>query len=155
MPADVATVLAAHKRAQAKDWLRHGQDYGSGPDDCSEGLAFCGQRGQPLNHQSVLKAGKGRFEAAGFGRDWVPRDARKTFGMVMRRKGKATMADVSAAMGHSAIGVTDRVYVGTYPDDVADVAAVIDRVFPPAPPQASGVKLAQAHRLRSSYWLPA
>ena len=49
----------------------------------------------------------------------------------MRDKAKAPMADVSAAMGHSAIGVTDRVYVGTYTDDVADVAAVMDKVFPP------------------------
>ena len=49
----------------------------------------------------------------------------------MRHKAKAPMADVSAAMGHSAIGATDRVYVGTYTDDVADVAAVMDNVFPP------------------------
>ena len=60
MPADVATDLAAHKRAQAKDRLRHGQDYGSGLDDCAEGLAFSGQCGQALHHQSVLKAGEGQ-----------------------------------------------------------------------------------------------
>jgi hypothetical protein len=49
----------------------------------------------------------------------------------MRHKAKAPMADVSATMGHPSIGVTDRVYVGTYTDDVADVAAVMDKVFPP------------------------
>ena len=61
MPANLATVLAAHKRAQAKDRLRHGQDYGSGLDECAEGLVFYGQRGQPLHHQSVLKQVKDRF----------------------------------------------------------------------------------------------
>ena len=49
----------------------------------------------------------------------------------MRKLGKAPMADVSAAMGHSAIRVTDRVHVGIYPEDVADVASVMDKVFPP------------------------
>lgn len=45
------------------------------------------------------------------------------------------MADVSAAMGHSAIGVTDRVYVRVYPEDVA---SVMDKVFPPGSTAGQG-----------------
>ena len=41
------------------------------------------------------------------------------------------MADVTAAMGHSAIGMTDRVYAGVYAQDVGDVASAMDKVFPP------------------------
>ncbi len=84
---------------------------------------------------------KDLFEAAGLGRDWVRRDQCKTFGTVMRKLGKAPMADVSAAMGHSAIGVTDRVFVGVYPEDVATLPRSWTRYFLPAPPQARATKL--------------
>lgn len=138
MPADVAAALTALRRAQAKDRLRYGRDYGSGLDNCAKGLVFCGKHGEPRHGQAILKKMKDLFEAAGLGRDWVPRDQRKTFGTVMRKLGKAPMADVSAAMGHSAIGVTDRVYVGVYPEDVADVASVMDKVFPPGSTAGQG-----------------
>lgn len=71
----------------------------------------------------------------------------------MRKLDKAPMADVSAAMGHSAIGVTDRVHVGIYPEDVADVASAMDKVFPPGSTAGQASRLPQALRLRITHRL--
>jgi hypothetical protein len=65
------------------------------------------------------------------------------------------MADVSAAMGHSAIGVTDRIYAGVYPEDVADVASVMDKVLPPGSTAGQASRLPGRHRLRIAHRLPA
>ena len=86
---------------------------------------FCTSRGTPYSPRNLIDDLKRDAEKAGIGKVTV-HELRHTAGSLMLQAGK-TMTVVSKILGHSSVGVTERIYAHAYDDDKRDAVAAVTR----------------------------
>lgn len=123
MPAMVATVLAALRRAQAADRLKAG----AGWEDM--GVVFAGPAGRPRWPQDVNAGLKRLCQLAGIGEDWQLRETRHTFVSALSDAG-VDIERIADAVGHINSNVTKGTYRHQIADKISETATVMDRLYP-------------------------
>jgi integrase len=125
MPAMVAGVLQALRRAQAGERLRAGARW----ED--HGLVFAGTSGRPRWPQQIRAGFRRLCEQAGIGTDWQLRETRHTFVSALSDAG-VDIERIADSVGHVNSTITKRVYRHSLADVVSETATVMDRVYPAA-----------------------
>lgn len=111
--------LKAHRVRQMEEQLRRGQEWHE------HGLVFPTGVGTPFNPRNLIDDLKRDALKAGIGKVTV-HELRHTAGSLMLQAGK-TMTTVSKILGHSSVGVTEKIYAHAYEDDKRDAIASISR----------------------------
>lgn len=121
LTADLLAGLRRHKTRQMEEKLRRG------PEWQEHGLVFPSEVGTPLLPRNLMRHLYGVAEKAGI-EGLTFHSLRHTAGSLMLQAGK-TMTVVSKILGHSSVGVTERVYAHSYEEDMrAAVASVTQRL---------------------------
>jgi integrase len=95
-----------------------------------DALVFVTAAGTAMDAHNVRRAFRRVIAAAGLNpRDWTPRELRHSFVSLLSASG-VRIEDISRLVGHSATGVTERVYRHQLHAVLDDGAAVMDDIFP-------------------------
>jgi integrase len=116
-PADrerVKAALTALKRDHAVNKLRYGPRYRE------SGVIFCTPHGLPYWRQPITAKFKILCSRAGIGEDWTARELRHTFCSQQSDAG-VPLEDISAAMGHATVAITDTTYRHVFADKITVV----------------------------------
>jgi integrase len=93
-------------------------------------LVFATARGTPLDAHNVRRSFRRVVAAAGLDpREWTPRELRHSFVSLLSANG-VRIEDISRLVGHSATGVTERVYRHQLHAVLDEGASVMDDIFP-------------------------
>jgi integrase len=116
---DILDELKLLRIQQMKEKLRYGKDYQD------NGLVFCTSRGTPYNARNLIDDVQRDAKKAGIGKVTI-HELRHTAGSLMLQAGK-TMTVVSKILGHSSVGVTEKIYAHAYDEDKRDAVSSVTR----------------------------
>ncbi len=117
--AELLAELRWHRTRQAKEKLHHGAEWHE------HDLVFPSEVGTPMYARNLLRhltisATKARLGKLTF------HQLRHTAGSLMLQAGK-TMTTVSKILGHSSVGVTEKIYAHSYEDEKRDAVASVTK----------------------------
>jgi integrase len=92
------------------------------------GRVFTTATGAPLDIRNIRRMFKAVCVEAGLGRDWAPRDLRRTFVSLLSDDGMA-IEKISRLVGHTSSHVTETVYRQELRPVLQEGAEVMDRLF--------------------------
>ena len=92
------------------------------------GLVFASSVGTQLDRHNVRREFRRITEAAGIGRDWVPREMRHTFVSLMSFSG-THLEDIADLVGHKGTATTETVYRQVIVPELRRGAEVMDTLF--------------------------
>lgn len=87
--------------------------------------------GEPAYVQRVRDDLKALLRSAGIDGSWTPRESRRTFASLISDSGQP-VERISDAMGHANSRITQTVYRHQLSGTVAEVAQIMDDIFPAA-----------------------
>jgi integrase len=90
-----------------------------------QGLIFCTSKGTPFSPRNLIDDLQRDAGKAGIGKVTV-HELRHTAGSLLLQAGK-TMTTVSKILGHSSVGVTEKIYAHAYDEDKRDAVAAVTR----------------------------
>jgi site-specific recombinase XerD len=115
--------LRQHQTQQAKERRS------AGPYWKDHGLVFASAVGTPLDDHNVRRQFRVITEAAGLGKDWVPREMRHTFVSLLSAHGVPAEAIALLAAGHNQTATTELVYQHQIVPALTRGAEVMDQIF--------------------------
>jgi integrase len=113
--------LAEERKERGEKWQEHD-------------LVFPSEAGTPLNARNLLRHLETTATKAKLGKVTF-HELRHTAGSLMLQNGK-TMTTVSKILGHSSVGVTEKIYAHSYEDDKREAVASVTRRLRPATKEA-------------------
>ncbi len=116
---DYLAELHTHRVRQMEEKLRRGEEWHE------NGLVFPTSVGTPFSPRNLIDDLERDANKAGIGKVTV-HELRHTAGSLMLQAGK-TMTTVSKILGHSSVGVTEKVYAHAYDDDKRDAVSSISQ----------------------------
>jgi integrase len=116
---DLIAELRVHHTRQSREKLK------AGPDWQDNGLVFPTSKGTPFSPRNLIDDLQPDAQKAGIGKVTV-HELRHTAGSLMLQAGK-TMTTVSKILGHSSVGVTEKIYAHAYDEDKREAVASITR----------------------------
>jgi integrase len=119
-------VLSAQKAQQLRDELASGGKWRN-PDD----LIFTDRLGAPLHHRTVWSSFEVRMRRAGVRRIRF-HDLRHAFATLLFDEGEE-LGSIAAALGHTSVDTTKRVYAHLLPKRARATASRIDNALGPRP----------------------
>jgi len=111
--------LRAHRVRQMEEKLRRGDEWHE------NGLVFPTSVGTPFSPRNLIDDLERDAKKAGIGKVTV-HELRHTAGSLMLQAGK-TMTTVSKILGHSSVGVTEKIYAHAYDEDKRDAISSVSR----------------------------
>jgi integrase len=116
---DYLAELRTHRVRQMEEKLRRGEEWHE------NGLVFPTSVGTPFSPRNLIDDLERDAKKAGIGKVTV-HELRHTAGSLMLQAGK-TMTTVSKILGHSSVGVTEKIYAHAYDDDKRDAVSSVSR----------------------------
>jgi integrase len=116
---DLLAELHRHRERQAQEKLRRGREWQE------HGLVFPSEVGTPIIARNLIRHLNGTAAKAQLGK-LTFHQLRHTAGSLMLQAGK-TMTTVSKILGHSSVGVTEKIYAHSYEDEKRDAVASVTR----------------------------
>jgi len=116
---DYLSELRTHRIRQMEEKLRRGEEWHE------NGLVFPTSVGTPFSPRNLIDDLERDANKAGIGKVTV-HELRHTSGSLMLQAGK-TMTTVSKILGHSSVGVTEKIYAHAYDDDKRDAISAVSR----------------------------
>lgn len=116
---DYLAELRTHRVRQMEEKLRRGDEWKE------NGLVFSTSVGTPFSPRNLIDDLQRDARKAGIGKVTV-HELRHTAGSLMLQAGK-TMTTVSKILGHSSVGVTEKIYAHAYEDDKRDAISSVSR----------------------------
>ncbi|HJZ50029.1 MAG TPA: site-specific integrase, partial [Roseiflexaceae bacterium] len=116
---DYLAELRAHRVRQMEEKLRRGDEWQE------HNLVFPTSVGTPFSPRNLIDDLQRDANKAGIGKVTV-HELRHTAGSLMLQAGK-TMTTVSKILGHSSVGVTEKIYAHAYDDDKRDAVSSVSR----------------------------
>jgi integrase len=116
---DYLAELRAHRVRQMEEKLRRGDEWHE------NNLVFPTSVGTPFSPRNLIDDLERDAKKAGIGKVTV-HELRHTAGSLMLQAGK-TMTTVSKILGHSSVGVTEKIYAHAYDDDKRDAVSSVSR----------------------------
>jgi integrase len=116
---DLIADLHTHHTRQLWDKLKCGKEWQD------NNLVFPTSKGTPFSPRNLIDDLQRDARKAGIGKVTV-HELRHTAGSLMLQAGK-TMTTVSKILGHSSVGVTEKIYAHAYDDDKRDAVASVTR----------------------------
>lgn len=116
---NLITELGPHRARQLRDKLKCGKQWQD------NNLVFPTSKGTPFSPRNLIDDFQRDAKKAGMGKITV-HELRHTAGSLMLQAGK-TMTTVSKILGHSSVGITEKIYAHAYDDDKRDAVASVTR----------------------------
>ncbi|HEU5097593.1 MAG TPA: site-specific integrase [Roseiflexaceae bacterium] len=116
---DYLAELRAHRVRQMEEKLRRGEEWKE------NGLVFPTSVGTPFSPRNLIDDLERDAKKAEIGKVTV-HELRHTAGSLMLQAGK-TMTTVNKILGHSSVGVTEKIYAHAFDDDKRDAVSSVSR----------------------------